>query len=602
MITTIRSVNPIEGHQPGGGSPGNTASLLVPGEVVEATVVHAQDTGSLVILVKGIPIEATSQVGRLQVGQVLQARVEQGDGQILLRVGPQAQIPGTTLTVTGQANAGDPVTTLLRSLLPAGNSLVASLEKLVQTVRASAENGVISQQTVSGLADLVDRLQLKPDQLSADAVRQSLQAVGLDYEHAVSERVAQGQSLGNVALPASLKAWLLSAVADQGSAVAVRTLSVDRLLQGLKTALRQGVAPDQIEDQLLLLRERLNQGVDASTGDRVTQVLTRLLEQLPAQERSPGFRQPTGRPSLPHPSGESLSSLPARPGEPAPSQTSGLASVMVELLDALQEAGGKQSLEAVMISRLTRSIKELLTGGDEADLLERQLSLLHERVATATQPETLVKAKQEVQALFVALDRAEARSGDPVLLATAKSRLAMILSDLSKGQTSEQASPASLSGWMREALEVLRMIERTQVVNAMNAQNGQPLVFELPLGFPGASFVRVHVERRDEGGGTSRERDLRPYRVVTMLDVEHIGAIRVDALFTGKQVSARVFVDRPEVERVVTAMLPILHAGLSAQGFTVEGLSASVAESRSVKGEDLAAKAVPQRRLVNLTA
>ena len=602
MITTIRSVNPIEGHQPGGGSPGNTASLLVPGEAVEATVVHAQDTGSLVILVKGIPIEATSQVGRLQVGQVLQARVEQGDGQILLRVGPQAQIPGTTLTVTGQANAGDPVTTLLRSLLPAGNSLVASLEKLVRTVRASAENGVISPQTVSGLADLVDRLQLKPDQLSADAVRQALQAVGLDYEHAVSARVAQGHSLGNVALPASLKAWLLSAVAEQGSAVAVRTLSVDRLLQGLKTAFGQGAAPDQIEAQLLLLRERLNQGVDASTGDRVTQVLTRLLEQLPAQERAPGLRPPTGRPALPHPSGESPSSLPARPGEPAPSQTSGLASVMGELLDALQEAGGTQSLEAVTISRLTRSIKELLTGGGEADQLERQLSLLHERVVTATQPETLVKAKQEVQALFVALDRTEARPGDPALSATAKSRLAMILGDLSKGQTAEPASPASLSGYLREAHEVLRMIERTQVVNAMNAQNGQPFVFELPLGFSGASFVRVHVERREEGVETSSERGPRPYRVVTMLEVEHIGAIRVDALFTGKQVSARVFVDRQEVERVVTAMLPILHEGLSAKGFTVEGLSASVAESRRVKGEDLAAKAVPQRRLVNLTA
>ncbi|MBI5853824.1 MAG: flagellar hook-length control protein FliK [Nitrospirae bacterium] len=602
MITTIRSVNPVEGYQPGGGSPGNTTSFLVPGEAVEATVVHAQDTGSLVILVKGIPIEATSQVGRLQVGQVLQARVEQGDGQILRRVGPQAQIPGTTLTVTGQANEGDPVTTLLRSLLPAGNSLVASLEKLVQTVRASAENGVVPQETVSGLADLVDRLQLKPDQLSADSVRQALQAVGLDYEHAVSERVAQGQPLGNVALPASLKAWLLSAVAEQGSAVAVRTLPVDRLLEGLKTALRQGAAPDQIEDQLLLLRERLNQGVDASTADRVTQVLTRLLEQLPAQERSPGVRQLTGRRSLPHPSGESLSSLPARPGEPLPSQTSGLASVMGELLDALQEAGGNQSLEAVTINRLTRSIKELLTRGGEADQLERQLTLLHERVAAVTQPETLVKAKQEVQALFVALDRVEARPGDPVWLATAKSRLAMILSDLSKGQTSEQASPASLSGWMREAHEVLRMIERTQVVNAMNAQNGQPLVFELPLGFPGASSVRVHVERRDEGGGTSSELGSRPYRVVTMLDVEHIGAIRVDALFTGKHVSARVFVDRPEVERVVTAMLPILHAGLSAKGFTVEGLSASVAETRSVKGEDLAVKAVPHRRLVNLTA
>jgi hypothetical protein len=49
-------------------------------------------------------------------------------------------------------------------------------------------------------------------------------------------------------------------------------------------------------------------------------------------------------------------------------------------------------------------------------------------------------------------------------------------------------------------------------------------------------------------------------------------------------------------------MLPLLQAGLSAKGFLVEALSASVADSANVKGEDLNVKAMPKRRLLNLTA
>ena len=184
-----------------------------------------------------------------------------------------------------------------------------------------------------------------------------------------------------------------------------------------------------------------------------------------------------------------------------------------------------------------------------------------------------------------------------------KARLVTMLSELG-ARTSHGAAELSSSpmmGWMKEAQEVLKLIERTQVVNTLNTQSGQPLVFELPVAWPGASAMRLYVERREEGPGRHGNGP-RPYRIVTMLELPEIGPIRVDAVFTGKKVTGRVLVERSDVGRLVTGMLPMLHEGLTAQGFVVEGLSASVAEPAHVRGEELDVKSVPHRRLLNVRA
>jgi hypothetical protein len=602
MIANIRSVQPVEGQQPGGASAGQAAKVLVPGDLIEATVVQSQETGNLVILVKGIPIEATSQVGRLQVGQTLHARVEQGDGQILLRVGAQAELPATTLTVTGEAGTAERTAQLLRVLLPAGNSLVSSLQKLVQTVRASAESGALTDQAVTGLATLLDKLQVKPGPVTADSLRQALQALGLEYERQLSEQVAQGQSLGSASIPFSLKGWLMSAVADQGRATVTRHLSIDRLLQGLVASVAEGAGPEQIESQLQLLRERLNLGADPATAQRVVQTLLRLASSLTHQDQSEQARLYGAGARAPLADSQGQAGLPALANPAGPTLWWALAGQVKDLSSLVQESEGRQSLEAVSIDRLVRSIKELMAQGAESGEIEHQLTLLQEKISSSTQPDVLTKGKQDVQGLFVTLDRYGSQQGDPLFAATAKGRLAAILSEFEMQGLMKESGAGTMTGWAREAHEVLRLIERTQVVNSMNAQSGQPMVFELPTAWQGTSSVRFYIERRDDGGETGGRQGPRPYRVVTMLDVDRLGAVRVDALFTGKQVSARVFVDRPEVERTVTKMLPLLQEALSARGFTVEALSASVAETPSVRGEELDVKSVPKRRLLNLTA
>jgi len=66
--------------------PPDMQGLFTPGESVRATVLEMQDAGKLLILVKGLALTARSLAGPLQPGQVIQARVERAEGQILLKL------------------------------------------------------------------------------------------------------------------------------------------------------------------------------------------------------------------------------------------------------------------------------------------------------------------------------------------------------------------------------------------------------------------------------------------------------------------------------------------------------------------------------------
>lgn len=150
---------------------------------------------------------------------------------------------------------------------------------------------------------------------------------------------------------------------------------------------------------------------------------------------------------------------------------------------------------------------------------------------------------------------------------------------------------------------MLRVVEREQVLNSLNIQTGQPLLIEVPLGPWAASSAWLYVSKLEgEGAGQQQGTSGRPYSLVTLLELDGIGAIRVDALLTGKRIAARFMVERQDIERAVTALLPILNKGLSHQGYQVEALTARVGEPSVIRGEELRARMVPSLTLVSVRA
>jgi hypothetical protein len=135
-----------------------------------------------------------------------------------------------------------------------------------------------------------------------------------------------------------------------------------------------------------------------------------------------------------------------------------------------------------------------------------------------------------------------------------------------------EASPSA--GQFREQAEqLLTSIERTQLLNSLNHEIGQPLTFQIPFVLDGRTgTAEFYVEQRDGESpkGTAKDRH---YSVVTFLELGAIGALRIDLALHQKHLSVKVTVEREETERFARGLLPALKQALDAQGFVVEFLS-----------------------------
>ena len=152
----------------------------------------------------------------------------------------------------------------------------------------------------------------------------------------------------------------------------------------------------------------------------------------------------------------------------------------------------------------------------------------------------------------------------------------------------------------QQAHELLTAIERTQVLNSVNNERGEPLTFQIPFLLDGrASTAEFYVERRfEEGRKTDPEE--RHYSVIALLDLSELGALRVDLAMHKKQLSVKVTVEREETEVLATRRLPVLRQTLGKQGFAVEFLKCERKNDGSAKGADLRDTTLPGNSLINL--
>ncbi|WP_447972059.1 flagellar hook-length control protein FliK [Nitrospira sp. Kam-Ns4a] len=188
--------------------------LLAEGESVQATVLATREDGRLVVLVKGTPLTAVSEVGPLPVGQVLQARVESLGDRLRLRLEPP--LAGSP---AGAALSTDRLAALLKLLLPADQSVVDSLGRLLAGLRsaaatpAEAPGAARASHLAAELTALVSQLALPPGPLSAERVRDALLALGLQYEHGLARQVLHTGRLVQDPGEPTLKAWVLAVLA-----------------------------------------------------------------------------------------------------------------------------------------------------------------------------------------------------------------------------------------------------------------------------------------------------------------------------------------------------------------------------------------------------
>ncbi len=154
----------------------------------------------------------------------------------------------------------------------------------------------------------------------------------------------------------------------------------------------------------------------------------------------------------------------------------------------------------------------------------------------------------------------------------------------------ENAPPARGGG--QEGSEIGRVIraaleglESLQAENLHRARLGGGAMIPLPL-VPGLEAGEIHlfpprVEEREEGGEEGRkdrEREERPFRVVFLLNLHHLGGLRVDAEVLGRTARILFRADSENTVRVLKENLPRLGSALAAAGLDPLSLEAGLLE------------------------
>nr|MBI3612535.1 flagellar hook-length control protein FliK [Nitrospirota bacterium] len=595
-----------ESFRPGGQA--NLESLLTPGEAVRATVLNVQDDGSLLLLLKGVALRAASLVGSVSVGQVVEAHVELRDGQVLLRLDQPQQtssaVPPGVLTADraaaikpgglGEAVQGTEalhptqIAALLKSLLPADEPLVSGLAKLAASLAAAAERSDLAPQTLARFQSLAQQILIAPEQLegplTGDRIRGALLALGVQHESALLTDWGRTGMVTGEGMAPNLKALLMTLLAevaqDRPEALPSSPAAVPSE-RSVEATPFTAVPASPLYDLAL---------VRGQTQVSFSHAASR--QEVAGSEPSPSNQPVTVRAT-------------ANFSPPSQAETEALlqaerpvSSVPLPAIKQPATGAGKPSVDPVPVQALPGQPK-----GPEAQM-----------PATGGQNPPPRSALAQGEGPLHTDNQPQVGKGGPVILPVRFSSFAQVgMAGQDVSQDDELAKPSGLSplsgqsepegsgrgGWIRDAQQVLTLIERTQALAVLNGQAGQPILFELP--FANGRQARIYVEERTAGGGRSQEQ-ARSYNVVTLLDLDGLGSLRVDTLLTGKRLSARFLLDQPEVRERVAGYLPALNTSLSAKGYQVNVLAADVGEPQQVRGDDVRARAVPRVSLVNRKA
>lgn len=577
-----------ESFRPGGQT--SLESLLTPGEAVRATVLTVQDDGSLLLLLKGVTLRAASLVGSLSVGQVVEAHVELRGGQVLLRLDqPQptasaiqagalsadraaAIRPGGLGAAAQGTQAVQPtqIAALLKSLLPADEPLASGLAKLAASLAAAAERSDLAPQALARFQALAQQILVAPEQLdgpfTGDRIRGALLALGVQHESALLADWSRTGRVTEQGVAPNLKALLmtlLTEVAQDGPEAPPSSSAA--------------VPPERSVGPTPLT------AVPASPLYDVALVRGRTQVSFSGVADRPGLTGPESSPSQP-------AAVRSTEGRSLPSQTEA---------EVLLQVGRPLSAALLPASQLPVTGSEKPSADPAAPMPAAVGQNFLSQPATP-QGEGGLRSDSQPQA----------GKGRSVALSAGLPSIAQVGSVDQDDESAKPSGASSLSGnsepegsgrggWVRDAQQVLTLIERTQALAVLNGQAGQPILFDLPL--VGWGQARIYVEERRAGGRGGQEQ-ARSYNVVTLLELDGLGALRVDTLLTGKRLSARFLLDQPEVRQRVAGYLPALNTSLSAKGYQVDVLAADVGEPQQVRGEDVRVRAVPRVTLVSRKA
>lgn len=473
----------------------------------------------------------------------------------------------------------DPIIDLLKQLLPVDTPIGTALGKFQQSIARMDPEGSLDQ-TVADVINLLKSLPVDLKTVSSEQLRAVIDRLGLRYEPMLEAAFAQRLPLSASQVTAqNLKAALLKLLETVSPSPELKNSLQAAIQEG---SVRQpGVPVTRIEQTHgpAVLNDPLQQNVETVVAPKLQAQLQRL-----------GAEKAT----LPTP-----------------------------FAIAVGEKGDRQQpAELVLGADQLKQVLERLNPEGERDLEVALLKLLQPKVATRLPGKEDLNLSQssdtltgdELRQVLGSLSRALVqKSLDPDLVEQIRNTALRTLletqspklpgNDMTPATPSQQEAGTQGSNFRQQAHQLLTSIERTQVLNSVNSERGEPLTFQIPFLLDGrTSTAEFYVERRpDEAQKAAPEE--RHHSLVALLDLDGLGALRVDLALHRKQLSVKVTVERPETEIFANRLLPELGQALNDHGFVLEFLKCERKMDGSAKGAEVRGRTLPaDSGLINLEA
>ena len=490
----------------------------------------------------------------------------------------------------------DPVIDLLRQLLPVDSPVGTVLERFRQALTTSMTEQT-SDDAIGKILILLKSLPIDLKTVTGERLRSAIDRLGLRYEPMLQAAFAQRVPL----VPAQLTAQNLKAALLTLLEVPLPEGSVN----GPSPAVPRAVSPAPVQQTQ---HPEAQSPVDATAPPQLAAAFTQLvrenletilLQQLQAQSKAVLIHQPetilTEDNAVPSASTPPQSGKPLQQdGNPPPSERLLPLDALEQVLQSLNP-GSDQDVEVVGLRKLLQSTQEFENNNEISDPISQR-----PRAFSGDDLRPVISdLKNQAGAQKNSSPVEQIRQVPGTKAAAAVPQESALPDSAPAGLPPPVVGNQGINV-RQQAHELLTAIERTQVLNSVNNERGEPLTFQIPFLLDGrASTAEFYVERRFEDGRKTDPEE-RHYSVIALLDLSELGALRVDLAMHKKQLSVKVTVEREETEVLAARHLPVLRQMLGEQGFAVEFLKCERKTDGSAKGADLRDRTLPGNSLVNL--
>jgi hypothetical protein len=523
----------------------------------------------------------------------------QAASQAKVPISPKTAIPIVSELV--QPAIQDPIIDLLKDLLPVDSPVGTMLERFRLAIMNSMAEPM-SQDAIGNILTLLKALPIDLKTVTGEQLRTVIDRLGLRYEPMLNEAFSQGVPVPVRQLTEqNLKAALLTLLEASLPDVSVSTLALPSHPEAsVASPAANSISSGQSQAAATATATSI---LGDSFTHQPTDILeTTLLKQLEAQSKGALIAQPelmAGEGKVVQQGAEAQQSgkVPPQVGDLRRQAEQLLGTGGLQQLLQSVNPQGSQDMELALLKLFRPSPEGLQTRTGE------------DHPASPLQPAPI---GDDLQELMIGLKNLGTAQQDPLAVEQFRKLVMIKLAAADPGPAANDSVPATLSASMagsqgtsvrQQGHELLAAIERTQVLNSVNNERGEPLTFQIPIMLDGRpSTAAFYVERRLDEGQQTASPEERHYRVVALLDLSELGALRVDLAMHKKQLSVKVTVERVETEALASRLLPELGETLGEKGFAVEFLKCERKTDGSAKGEELRERTLPENSLINLQA